>query len=193
MTQVRVKKFLETVNLESVSFNKMHEESLVVSTASKNVTIGNGNLRSGGFSCIVTIFTGFFGELLQVFKHVLGLKRTKVNDIAKTHQCGEKLVSIVGNEVYRLLHFMRAHELMNDPVSKELVKDVLKDSARLSSHVTKSFKMWLDKKMENTNDEALCFLINFVASWMNYATLQHGVRIGDYIVVENIYQWFLPT
>ena len=53
LLQVRTKKFFEEAYSDALSFDKMYEDSLVISEASEGVIIGCGDLHCAGFSCLL--------------------------------------------------------------------------------------------------------------------------------------------
>ena len=119
LTQVRLKSFFDAIQQDSLSFRELYRESVVLARAQERVVIGNGDLHAGGFSCLGTIFTAYYGGFLQVFQYAMGWKRINGLDIAKSFQYGEHLVQVVSNEVDRNLHYMHITEIYKDDTVKE--------------------------------------------------------------------------
>ena len=72
LSQVRLKPFMDTIYNDSISFKDWYHDSLVICAVLERVIIGNGDLYTGGFSCLGCIFTAYYGGFLQVFQYAFG-------------------------------------------------------------------------------------------------------------------------
>ena len=124
LTQVRLKSFIDVIQQDSLSFRELYRECVVLATALERVIIGNGHLHAGGFSCLGTIFTAYYGGFLQVFQYAMGWKRINGLDIEKYFQYGEHLVQVVSNDVDRNLHYLHITEIYKNDTVKEIINNL---------------------------------------------------------------------
>ena len=193
LTQVRLKSFIDSIQEDSLSFREFYKESVVLSKALERVVIGNGDLHAGGFSCLGTIFSAYYGGFLQVFQYALGWKRINGLDIAKSFQYGEHLVEVVSNEVDRNLHYLHISEISKDDNVKLLLNELADKPVELSEYLVKSYVLFLKNKLATSTDEVLKLVINFSMMAVKYTTLRNAVRKGDSVTVEAVYSYFTPV
>ena len=83
LTHVRLKSFVNTINDSLYSFEDDHDMRSVMSKALQQVVLGVGDLHGGSFSILNSIYTLFYGGVLQVFQTALCWKRIKGKDVTK--------------------------------------------------------------------------------------------------------------
>ena len=142
-----MKSFIDAIQEDSLSFREFYRESGVLSAALERVVIGNGDLHAGGFSCLGTIFTAYYGGFLQVFQYAMGWKRINGLDIAKSFQYGEHLVQVVSNEVERNLHYLHVNEISKDITVKALLDDLSDKPVELAEYLAKSYVLFIKNKL----------------------------------------------
>ena len=189
LTHVRLKSFVNAINESLYSFEDDYEMRRVLSLALKQVVLGVGDLHGGGFAILNTIYTVFYGGYLQVFQTAMGWKRIKGGDVAKTYQQAGSLVDTVYTEVMRGLHYMHA-SYYYDAHRNEITE---MDPQKLAVNLVLSFDKFLDTKLDTSTDEVLKVNINFVRLVSQYKMFKEAVTVGDSIMVEKIYNEYLPV
>ena len=142
-----MKSFIDAIQEDSLSFREFYSESGVLSAALEQVVIENSDLHAGGFSCLGTIFTAYYGGFLQLFQYTMGWKRINGLDITKSFQYGEHLVQVVSNEVERNLHYLHVNEISKDITVKALLDDLSDKPVELAEYLAKSYVLFIKNKL----------------------------------------------
>ena len=133
----------------------------------------------------------YYGGFLQPIQHALGWKRIRGNDVAKTYQQCASLAIIVLGEVERGVYGIFVQDMVTDH-GVGFAMEYIDRPKPFSTFVAKAFLKWLDIKINTTTDEVLRMCLLFLQITRKYKLFRLSVRNGDAIMVEYIYNQFIP-
>ena len=96
--QIRARTFNELIEKPSCTFKKQHEKRAKVVNAMEQVTHVPGDLHGGCFRFLSSIYTLFYGALIQPIQALIGWKRMKGARVTKCYQHSTGLALIVASE-----------------------------------------------------------------------------------------------
>jgi hypothetical protein len=124
-------------------------------------------------------------------QYAMGWKRIRGTDVTKTYQQSASLALIVLGEVERGLYGVFVADLVQEhgvAYFESRISDPTSLGVLLGNHFTK----WLGTKARTTSDEVFRMLLFYVKLTRKYKLFRLSVRHGDAIMVEHLYEYFIP-
>jgi hypothetical protein len=150
-----------------------------------------GDLHGGGIHFLSVSYLLFYGGFLQPLQYALGWKRIRGTDVTKTYQQCAALALLVLGELERGLYGRFIHDLFLTKGS-ELFDIYREDSNACSTYVGKAFLEWMDERIATTTDEVFRMCLMYTKLTRMYKLFRVSVRAGDSILVEYLYEYYIP-
>jgi hypothetical protein len=191
LSQMRVRGYTDTIDSASTNFRDHYEQSTLFSKALDRVVMVPGDLHGGGFHFLGVVYILFYGAFLQPIQYALGWKRIRGSDVSKTYQQSASLALMVLNEVERGLYGRFISDLVVGD-NLHIFVDNQNEPKLLAEYLGRQFILWLQKCVEDSTDEVLRMIALFTIITRKYRVFRESVRCGDAIVVEYLYEYFIP-
>ena len=91
-----------------------------------------------------------------------------------------------------MLHFMHVSKMVDDPNKSSMIDGLINELVQLSKCLIESFEEHVKDILEDSTDEVLKMMLNFITLQRKYGILQHALRTSDSITVESLHCYFLP-
>ena len=112
LTQIRVKTFVDLIQRTSFDFGKQQETTEMIRKALGQVIHVTGDLHGGLFHFLSSIYSLFYGCLIQPVQEVVAWKRICGTDVTKCYQQAAGLAMIISTEMERQLIALFVHDMV---------------------------------------------------------------------------------
>jgi hypothetical protein len=150
-----------------------------------------GNLHGGGFHFLAVVYLLYYGGFLQAIQFALGWKRIRGSDVTKTYQQCASLALLVLGEVERGLYRTFISNLVSER-GIPFFESFEERPKALASFLGRQFLEWVQKKASSTTDEVFRLCLYYLLLTRKYKLFRLSVRNGDSILVEYLYEYFIP-
>ena len=192
LTMARVKSFEDHINNTCIGFAKRHEKAIMLRKAMSRVIIVTGDLH-GCFHCLMSVYSIFYGCLIQPIQTILKWKRIQGSDITKCYQQAAGLAIMISDEIERHLLSQCISELNDDDEALLKISLIMSNRKEVAIFIAKYYIDWLESKRVSTTDEVFRMCINFTTIMHTFKNMVMAVRSGDSIMIESIYIQMLPV
>jgi hypothetical protein len=121
----------------------------------------------------------------------MGWKRIRGSDVTKTYQQSASLALLVLGEVERGLYGAFLVDMVST-LDPHFIIDYKDKPKELATIVAARFLKWMSDKVKTTSDDVFRMCILFAQLTRKYKVFRLSVRNGDAILVEYLYEFFIP-
>ena len=191
LTMARMKSFDELLNTSCMGHAKQYEKALMLRKAMSRVVVVTGDLH-GCFHFLMSVYSLFYGSLIQPIQTLLKWKRIKGSDITTCYQMAAGLALMTNDEIEKRLVARCIREIERDPEAIRTIRGLNRNRKEIAIFLAKYYIKWLEKKRKTTTDEVFRMTLNYVTLMHMYKNMVVAVRSGDSIMIEYMYVKFLP-
>jgi len=192
LTMARIKSFEDLLNKSCHGHEIRYEKTLMLRKAMSRVVMVTGDLH-GCFHALMSVYSIFYGSLIQPVQVLLRWKRIKGSDITTCYQQAAGLSILLLDEIERHLVPKSTRCLHEDPEANGHVERIRRDEKEVAIYIAKYYLKWLKQKLRTTTDDVFRMVINFVIMMHMYKNLVIAVRSGDSMMIEYLYIKLLPA
>jgi hypothetical protein len=192
LSQIRARTFTELIQEVSNSYGPQHQASTVINKALNQIIHVPGDLHGGCFHFLAAVYSLFYGSLIQPIQILLGWKRIRGTDVTKCYQQAAGLALMIANELDRHLfttYFKDVYDRNSENLHQLLSTE---ESQKLALEIADGFRKWVKEKRSSTTDEYFRMILNFLSMMEMYRVFRISLRAGDAIMIEALYNKFLP-
>ena len=126
LTMARMKSFDELLNTNCMGHARQYEKALMLRKAMSRVVVVTGDLH-GCFHALMSVYSIFYGSLIQPIQTLLKWKRIKGSDITTCYQQAAGLALMISNEIEKQLVAKTTSDLEDDPEAVEQIRRIRRD------------------------------------------------------------------
>ena len=121
-----------------------------------------GDLHGWRFHFLATIYSLFYGSLIQYIQVLLGWKKIRGSDVTNCYQQATGLVLMTADEADKLLITTYLNNILhNDRAARDRLCQEC-SSTKFALLIAKGYRKWLKVKQRTSRDEKIKELVNFV-------------------------------
>ena len=126
LTMARMKNFNKLLNTNGMGHARQYEKALMLSKAMSRVVVVTGDLH-GCFHVLMSVYSIFFGSLMQPIQTLLKWKRIKGSDITTCYQQAAGLALMISDEIEKQLVAKSTSDLEGDPEAVNQIRRISRD------------------------------------------------------------------
>ena len=126
LTMARMKNFNKLLNTNGMGHARQYEKALMLSKAMSRVVVVTGDLH-GCFHVLMSVYSIFFGSLMQPIQTLLKWKRIKGSDITTCYQQAAGLALMISDEIEKQLVAKSTSDLEGYPEAVNQIRRISRD------------------------------------------------------------------
>ena len=192
LTMARMKSFDELLNTSCHGHAKRYEKAMMLRKAMSRVVVVTGDLH-GCFHVLMSVYSIFFGTLIQPIQILLKWKRIKGSDITTCYQQAAGLALMILDEIEKHLVPKATRDLERDEGAVQDMRRINRDAKAVAIYIAKYYLNWIKRKLKSTTDDVFRMILNYVILMHMYKNMVIAVRSGDSMMIEHMYVKLLPV
>ena len=192
LSQIRVKTFENMIQESSFRFKENFQATDMIRKALGQVIHVTGDLHGGCFHFLATIYSLFYGSIIQYIQVLLGWKQIRGSDVTKCYQQAAGLVLMTADEGDKLLVTAYLHDVLQNDREARNRLCMEGSSIEFALLIAKGYRGWLLHKQRTSTDKKFKKLVNFVLIVDDYCEFCTVLNTGDAVMIECLYRDFLP-